>query len=137
MAKKHHLGWGRLGWLSEERIYGKYGSVTLDFLVDPMKFAGVHGRRGTLEAVVDDNEKQSNTLYDPMTGIKPSMPKVGDSFVLGEGILNVYTKYGLTNFGIEREDGKVPVLNVDALYKAVDQYIDLYFVEEEDSTEEQ
>lgn len=131
MAKEHLLGEGIFGWLAEERIYGKYGSVMLEPNVSRKTCRPLWGRRGRLEVVIVSNEAQGVYLYDPITGKRPSLPKVGERFVLGEGTFFSYHKYHIESVGVSPDDeDKAPVLDLDALYKASNQYVALYFVEE-------
>jgi hypothetical protein len=82
------LGEGILTWMPEERVLGRFGSVSL--LIDEHQYAVFHklplGAQARLSATV---LKVRHTILppDPSRGLQPSTPHVGERIELGTGLV--------------------------------------------------
>jgi len=142
---RHLLGTGVLTWGRMERISNRYGFVYLmpdghnslsaaeprRWSPEPgtMDFAGMRGR---LVAKVIESRKSTH-IGDLALGIFPVRPDEGERIVLGEGRFSVLAagpdcsspRVGLEPFAA-KDDGD-PWLDVQALYRAHEQLVALYF----------
>ena len=124
-ATKQLLGVGRLNWNRGERITDRYGAINLwrdedNTIALPKKF---EGQIGQLIAVVKET-RQSTHIGDLFRGLFPITPKVGETFVLGEG---AYFTNGDT-VGLRPDDRRnTDWLDPEILYKLHAQTVELYF----------
>lgn len=142
MKNKTILGYGIFGWMSPERKSDRYGAVALfdgdskeKKLIDsPIvhldKIKEVEGKKGSLYVEVLET-RQSTHIGDMFRGIYPSTPKKGAKIKLGEGVLFTEVSYGIQTIGLRPDDGRQSDwLNPKKLYKAHEQTVNLFFVQE-------
>ncbi len=126
----HELGTGVLDWEREERVSDRYGTVELlDGIGEdrtPVRLARVREHlHGSLVAIVKDIRAVGH-IGDFFHRIKPSVPNVGDRFVLGTGGI-FFDECGV---GIRPDDGRATLwLDILALYRVHNQTVTLYFEE--------
>lgn len=141
--KKILIGTGVLTWNRSERVSNRYGSIylgvqdselsTVTHKLTETKIDIIEklvGKAGKLIAVAIET-RQSTHIGDLFRGISPSTPDVGEVIELGDGFLftepNPYEE-NCHMIGVkpleEREDDW---MNPNALYRAHEQTVELYF----------
>lgn len=150
--KRTWLGRGWLNWNRIERIGDRYGSVGLmdkegsKTLPSVAGIEKLEGHKGRLIAVVRKT-RTSGHIGDLFRGFQPTTPEVGEEIVLGSGVLFFWEDVEkpklpeiLTGFppktweyvGLKPLDARTTDwLDPQKLYRAHDQYVDLYFDEGE------
>lgn len=121
------LGIGILNWDRGERVSDRYGFVKLFTSVgieETLLFDEDHkDRKGRLVAKVIETRK-SDHIGDLFHGVFPVTPDVGESIILGEGMLAVDDDA----VGLKPEDGRESMwLDIWKLYRAHLQTVELYF----------
>ncbi len=124
------LGSGILTWDPCERISDRYGTV---YVMDSeMRNANsldttLAGRCGTLVAIVLAT-RTSRHIGDLFHGVYPSTPRVGERITLGSGRLF----FDGQRVGLQPDDDRESWwLGIEALYRAHEQTVELYFEPEE------
>lgn len=126
----HFIGNGELGWITEERRFGRYGTVLLEPNILRVTANKLEGKRGKLVAVPVKLQEPVH-IGDLFLGIVPTKPELGEYLVLGEGTFFIFESLGYTNVGVRPDNyNQIPWLDCNALYKAVDQVVDLYLINE-------
>ncbi len=137
---EHELGIGVLTWGRGERVSDRYGAVFLmpegqnslnsgdPFvpLARPSTITTTDGRGRLIAEVLET--RQSTHIGDFFRGLRPTTPKVGDRFTLGEGTLFFATEewgdqVGLTPFDDRESDWLDPTV----LYQVHEQTVRLLF----------
>lgn len=121
------LGTGHLVWYPAERRTDRYGAVFLvgeEDGISPLPLdPDAEARHGRLIARVIETMTPTH-VGDTNRGIKPTIPKVGESIVLGLG--TVFYENGTV--GVRPDlDRKIDWMNPLALYRCVDQWVELCF----------
>lgn len=126
------IGTGILNWPREERVHDRYGVVALYSEEDellPMEVKPLKVRGQLIATVLE--ARQSRHIGDLFREIYPVTPEVGEEIVLGEGVVFYETHPdGRTFIGLRPEDGRrTDWLDPEKLYRAHQQYVELYFKE--------
>jgi len=138
-APKVILGRGRFSWPSEERRSDRYGLVGLmagatlsntgplpEWIDPPVRLAEATGRGYLAVTVIE--ARQSHHIGDIFHGFRPSTPEIGTTMLLGFGTLFFDRQYGWEKVGLRPDDGRTKFwLDPTALYRAIDQTVDLEF----------
>ncbi len=131
------IGTGILNWPRDERVFDRYGLVGLwprdnehgDPL--PMDVVPLDGFKGQLIAKVLESRKSTH-IGDYVRGIFPETPEVGEEIILGEGTVFYEVVEDRTFIGLKPDDGrKTDWLDPKKLYRAHQQYVEIYFKETE------
>ena len=129
------IGTGILSWPRYERIGDRYGLVGLfprdneDEDALPMDIVPLDGFKGQLIAKVLEARK-SKHIGDFFRGFFPTTPEVGEEIILGEGTVFYEAVDDEIFIGLKPEDGrKTDWLDPEKLYRAHQQYVELYFKE--------
>lgn len=128
-TKALFFGKGILNWRAVERISDRYGTINLGTEI-PIAYNYI-GYRGKLYAEVKGTRPIGH-IGDLLRGFKPSVPEIGEVFLLGSGELFMEdrTDDGVTytNIGVKPDDNRTSDwLDPDKLYCVHNQFVTLWF----------
>lgn len=134
---KHLLGTGKLTWAKSERVGDRYGAVYLLAYGDSMSESKevpltipADLKPGKLVAHVKETRKSTH-VGDWAHGISPTTPEVGETIELGSGKF-FQCKYssGTVAVGAMPDELRTTLwMDINALYRAHEQTVDLYWEE--------
>ena len=136
------IGTGSLSWDGYERRSDRYGTIGV-YSVDSLgkkiteganlflpALKKWEGKKGQLRAEVVETRKSTH-IGDLFHGFFPTTPTKGEIILLGEGTLFLETSIHFMAVGLKPDDGRdIFWLNPEALYRAHEQTVNLFFIPE-------
>jgi len=128
-TKAIYLTKGALDWDIKERKSDRYGAVNMG--VEVPRAYNYIGYRGKLIAKVLGTRSIQHT-GDILRGISPSIPTIGDVYVLGTGEFFIEELGSITCMGVKPDDNRdSDWLDPHQLYKVHNQFVSLWFEPDE------
>lgn len=134
VEKKIFLGWGILGWPKSEKLTGRYGIILLSEPTgsgQPARLENTSKIKGIAGKVIAEVIETRKTTYlgDLHKGLFPKTPEIGEEIELGRGFLEANTKTAIISLH-PTESRRKQLFDPEALHKAYDQTVILYFIKD-------